>query len=224
MKIINSLLLLFGIFVFVQSAIPNEYLYLRQMGPTDCLSHKCSIPSWYRQFSLHVFQNRNDTYIPTFCDNDYPFAIGEIESLVPEMFLEWPDFWNWDEPQAFWAQIWAKHGTCALPIFKNEYNFFEAGLVLKTAMDVEKMMIDTAIVPSNTTSYTYDRFDDAIISQTLKKPAIHCVKWGDKTALHSFNFCYDLNLNLIDCSDSVREQEAAACTNKDEMYFIQLRQ
>ncbi|KAJ6242559.1 ribonuclease t2 [Anaeramoeba flamelloides] len=224
MKIINSLLLLFGIFVCVQSAIPNEFFYLRQMGPSDCIGNKCTVPSWYRQFAVHVFSARNDTYVPTNCDSNYPFSLDEIQSLVPDLSLEWPDFWNFDAPEGFWKTNWEKHGTCLLETLQNEYNYFETTLILKTYLDVEEMMIENKIFPSNTTSYSYDQYDNAIIRHTLKKPTIHCTKWGNKIALHEFGFCFNKQLQLIDCSENLREIEEVECGDKSSIYMIQLSQ
>ncbi|KAJ3452500.1 ribonuclease t2 [Anaeramoeba flamelloides] len=199
----------------------SDYIiFLRQQPIVDCLGNGCTIPNWYRQFAVHVLEPRNDTYVPTFCDSNYPFDLQEIESLVDTLTLEFPDFWNFNQPEGFWKTSWEKHGTCAEKILGSEYNYFETAILLKDLYDVERIFIDAKIFPSNTTTFAYSTFDDAVTKAIGKKPSILCKVWDNKPVLQEIQFCFDQQLQLIDCSEPIRVHERDGCGDLSSIYFI----
>ncbi|KAJ3448840.1 ribonuclease t2 [Anaeramoeba flamelloides] len=201
--------------------LKNPIYFLRTMPMSDCVHSKCTIPKYYRTFSLHVFQVRNDTYTPAKCDPNNPFDINKVKSIKKKLEEAWPDFRNWDSPQGFWGTQWEHSGTCTEPYLTTQLAYFQQALTARENVHPNKALIEASILPSNTTTYTYSQFDDAFTKHHGKKTTIKCMNsWNDVVILHEIGYCFDMDFNAVDCSETIRNEQKEWCDDGSKIFLL----
>ncbi|KAJ5066391.1 ribonuclease t2 [Anaeramoeba ignava] len=226
MKILLFSIILFLIFNFGSTADVFDYYHFKMMWPlSDCVNApNCSVPDWYKTFSIHTFVPRTDANIPVNCTPSYPFNETEISTFKTLLSILWPDFWDFANPEDFWATNWVNHGTCALSELGTEENYFQHALILRAYTSAGDFLANANIVPSDSVAYSYHLIDIAVRAATGKLATIHCRGMGDKIILHEIGFCFDKQFNMFDCSQELRTQEGSDCPQNiydSSIYYIQ---
>ncbi|XWV25984.1 T2 family ribonuclease [Tupanvirus soda lake] len=136
----------------------------------------------------------NGSY-PAFCNNSAVFDTDKLKPIYHDLAIYWTNYHN---VTAFLEHEFFKHGTCASTdyLFFSEFEYFNAGLILRNKYDLFKTLTNANIYPSNQDKYYLEEIFNAIKYMTNYNPAITC---DDNGYLNEIIICMDPNLNLMDC-------------------------
>ena len=99
-------------------------------------------------FTVHGLWPGNSSKVaPSCCNLNYPFKLEEMED-IPDLYRNWVSYSHPDK--SFWAHEWEKHGTCALDIFENEYDYFNKTISLNRDLGLASALRAAGIVPGDT--------------------------------------------------------------------------
>nr|DAD33302.1 TPA_asm: hypothetical protein HUJ06_012153 [Nelumbo nucifera] len=120
------------------------------------------------------------------CDPNSNFNPQELKPILGEMQRNWPSYsCPSSNSESLWAYQWEKYGTCSLSVFNDQREYFEAGLNLKSKVNVLQILEEAGAIEM-ATGYT---------------PAVSCST--DKegySQLKEVFFCVDASgSNFIQC-------------------------
>lgn len=181
---LESLILLLGLAVLV-ACNGNEwdhFMFAQAWPPGTCADadrehHTCHVGSQVKTWTIHgLWPSLGETKGPTSCNSTWSFDFSKIASLTSQLKTYWPNLYNDTSPDSFWCKEWMKHGTCCtnLPATSNEYKYFKQTLDLNRKYDIEAMLSDSNVVPSETATYTFDDFVNAVYKKIGEKPVLQC--------------------------------------------------
>lgn len=126
-----------------------------------------------------LWPNYNDGSWPSCCTND-EFDMKEISTLRNGLENYWPSL-SCSSPTtchgqkgSFWAHEWEKHGTCAYPVIKNEYDYFQTALNLYLKYNVTKVLTEAGYAPSDSEKYPLGGIISAIENAFHMTPLVVC--------------------------------------------------
>lgn len=162
-----------------------------------------------RHFTIHgLWPDYNDGSWPSCCTKSN-FDMKEISTLLPALNEYWPSL-SCGSPStchghkgSFWAHEWEKHGTCASPVIRDEYNFFLIALNIYFKYNVTEVLSEAGYVPSNSEKYPIGGIVTAIENAFHQSPLVVCS--GD--AIQEVRLCFYKDFKPRDCVSGTRTKE-----------------
>ncbi|XP_055846875.1 ribonuclease Oy [Episyrphus balteatus] len=169
-------------------------------------SHECNLPTTKEVWTIHgVWPTKLDTFGPNFCNNSAKFDVDQLDPIVDQMYLFWPNIETGKEYDSLWEHEWDKHGTCAAQIeqLDDELKYFNQGLHWHSGFFMSEVLEKSSIYPGS--NNTIIGLHTAVVKVLGKNPSIHCLYDNKKdiSYLAEIRICFDKSLQLIDC-DGVR--------------------
>ncbi|XP_041350768.1 ribonuclease Oy-like [Gigantopelta aegis] len=139
-----------------------DYFVFTQEWPTAmCIlareqHNTCVVPPSVTTWTIHgLWPDKKYTKGPLFCNESWPFSPDEIDSIVPQLKIYWPNLFPDTCEDCFWEHEWKRHGTCStnLKATHNELLYFKAALKLQKKYDLRKLLKENGIVPSESETY-----------------------------------------------------------------------
>lgn len=166
-----------------------------------CSSSACCLSNPLTEFTIHgLWTDYNDGKYPSCCRKS-DFSIKKISSLMPELQKYWPSL-SCGSPSGchggkglFWAHEWEKHGTCAYPVIKDEYNYFLTALDLYNKYNITSILSNEGILGSNAEKYSVGDIISAIKKAVGALPLLEC----RSGSLEELQLCFDKNFKPRDC-------------------------
>lgn len=125
---------------------------------------------------------------------------GDLDELEQDLNRHW--FSHWGSSERFRLTEWKKHGTCAqsIPRLASKYDYFKTSLDLTKELLIIEHLEQRNIRPSHNQSYEYAEVHEALQSASGgKKAYANCFQYNGEAVITGFNFCYNHNLEAIDC-------------------------
>ena len=121
----------------------------------------------------------------------------EFES---KLTTQWPSFTCPNIGTKFWAHEWNKHGTCAISVFKNQRDYFQAGLDLKEKSNLLHALKNSNIEP-NYQFYNVEDVKEAMKTSIGYYPWIECNRDSEgNSQIYQVYVCVDRNgKDFIEC-------------------------
>ncbi|KAJ1429535.1 Ribonuclease T2-like [Sesbania bispinosa] len=153
-------------------------------------------------FTIHgLWPDYNDGTWPACCSKSQ-FDPNEISTLTDALEQYWPSL-SCSKPKtcrggkgSFWAHEWEKHGTCAYPVIRNEYDYFLITLNVYFKYNVTRVLNEAGYVPSNTEKYPLGGIISAIENAFHASPLIVC----SKDAVEELRLCFYKDFKPRDCA------------------------
>jgi len=197
-----------------KSGIDWDYLlYVSRWAGT--MGYGQNLPENVTGFTLHgMWPSNNDGSYPSYCSSE-DFDPNQIRSLIYELDVAWFDYTP-DDNYSLWSHEWSKHGTCAAELdqLSTQYKFFDYGISLYKDLDVEGVLHDAGIEPSESEMYSIDQVSQALQDAIGQTPILTCESTDLGNSLWRVEFCYDTDLNLQVCPES---SDPDVCT--DDFYI-----
>lgn len=188
----------------------DHFVFTQQWPMSVCIEssytheHECRIPRNVTTWTVHgVWPSEGATVGPEFCNKSAKFNHTEIEDMLPELEVRWPNLYVDEPPDDFWKHEWEKHGTCSMtmPSLNSERKYFSAGLDLSSKYDLLKILSNDDISPRD--EYTYQLSDIiGVLSHRLGHvPAINCFYHKETKTQYivEIELCLDKTFNSIEC-------------------------
>lgn len=187
----------------VDCAKPYDYYLLQLTWPTSFCSHNRCESRSPGHFVMHGnWPNRFDRRLVTYCCNaadEYDLSvIDEISGRLSEV---WPALKRGDE-RGFWAYQYKKHGACATetPSLTGVRRYFETTLALFERLDLDAALRRAEFVPTDEPApYGTGQLAKALQEAYGVRVHIKCRKLPRVGLLENISFCFDKQLNPIDC-------------------------
>lgn len=180
--------------LLIVCAVAYDYnMLVLDWRPAQCLDRKCRQGYVENSFNIHgLWPKNSDGSWPEYC-SDKPISI----TADTELYLL--SYWNSYSKsiRKFWEHEWLKHGTCFTPELDSE-KYFQLAIAMYLGGEVLEKLVQNDIVPSNYSSYS----PEMVRSVFEKKPSLDCKNIGSGNYLRTIIFCFDLELNWIDCPKS----------------------
>ncbi|KAJ3677382.1 hypothetical protein LUZ60_003106 [Juncus effusus] len=202
----SSLSLLVFLLAVISSAQAYDFFYFVLQWPGSYCDTKqsCCYPTSGKppaDFGIHgLWPNNNDGSYPSSCDSSNPFDGSKIDDLVTSLQTNWPTLaCPSNDGTKFWGHEWDKHGTCAESVF-DEHSYFQAGLDLKTTLNLLPSLQSAGIQPDGS-SYDLKDIKNVIKQATGYTPFIECNNdESGNSQLYQVYFCVDTSgARLIEC-------------------------
>ncbi|XP_022140987.1 ribonuclease 2-like [Momordica charantia] len=160
------------------------------------------------QFTIHGLwpeYDDEDSKWPSCCSDERfdPKAISPLNWII--LSEVWPSY-RCDsettcngEKSSFLAAQYEKHGTCAAPIIKGQYEYFTKATTLYTKYDVTKVLNDAGIVAS-VAPYPIMYILDELRRAFHAMPKITCAEDG---VVKEIWLCFDKDFNPRNCAFSL---------------------
>jgi len=197
-----------------QSKDFNEIKFTQTWGHAECLDFKeshgheafqCRYEDKPSIFSIHgIWPTQTGTSGPNCCEK-VTFDHELIAPIHQKLDLYWYEISAKRDPFEFWGHEWIKHGSCAkiLPEFATEFDYFNAGLDLRTKYDLYSALKNASIIPQDLAGKGYSSMEiqGAFRAAFGVGPYVQCLrtKTGDVHLL-AVEICLNRNLTPIDCS------------------------
>ncbi|XP_055392157.1 ribonuclease T2 isoform X1 [Bubalus kerabau] len=183
----------------------------KQEGLREVASH-CKDPPNY--WTIHgLWPDKSEA-----CNRSWPFNPKEIQDLLPDMKMYWPDLLHPSNCSLrFWSHEWKKHGTCAaqLDALNSQRKYFGKSLDLYKALALTSMLQKLGIEPSTDHYYQVSDIRDALVTVYKVVPKVQCFlleKGQEVQLLGQVELCFSKDLQLQNCSHAAepaaRRQEA----------------
>jgi ribonuclease T2 len=195
-------------------------MYVTWWPPT--VNNSYDYPPYVNTFTIHgIWPTFNNNSYPCNCPNiNAAFNFTAIRSLYFQLETSWYDYYG-PKSTNLWNHEWSKHGVCTMT---NQYDWFSLGIALHNKYDFKKILEKNDIVPSMTSTYTFDQVYSAIKREHGVSPLIDCKIMDNIVALYRIIYCADKNYKLINCPECITWQMAAESVCTDEIYFLPLVQ
>ncbi|XP_044779939.2 ribonuclease T2 isoform X1 [Bubalus bubalis] len=142
----------------------------KQEGLREVASH-CKDPPNY--WTIHgLWPDKSEA-----CNRSWPFNPKEIQDLLPDMKMYWPDLLHPSNCSLrFWSHEWKKHGTCAaqLDALNSQRKYFGKSLDLYKALALTSMLQKLGIEPSTDHYYQVSDIRDALVTVYKVVPKVQC--------------------------------------------------
>ncbi|XP_055363477.1 ribonuclease T2 isoform X2 [Betta splendens] len=137
-----------------------------------------------------------------FCNSSWHFNSSEIQDLLPDLKISWPDLENPFSTE-FWKYEWHKHGTCAAKAvsLNSQHKYFSKALELYHKVDLNGILKKFNIIPSEN-YYTFAEIEkviDTFYGFTSKIQCYHQSKNAEFQTLGQIEICFNPDFNLMDC-------------------------
>lgn len=149
-------------------------------------------------FTIHgLWPEDNNGSYPSNC-NGAPFSTNNLpQPLLNQMSCEWVSYTG--SNNAFWSYEYGKHGTCALPLFQTQENYFNSTIALNNQYDVNNALIAAGINPQLASSLPTSQVQSALTNYLGSKPVLSC----SSSSLLEVWTCVDTSLKAFDCPSSL---------------------
>ncbi|KAL4234457.1 Ribonuclease T2 [Mactra antiquata] len=194
----------FGLFVCMwlvtlcASQTEWDYFTLAQSWPPgNCIDakrehHVCNtshIDERIKTWTVHgLWPSAMGSKGPSFCDNTTKFNATQINCLMDNLTIYWPNLYKDTNLTSLWQHEWLKHGTCCQDNkdTSGEFNYFAAALMLNQKYNITRMLMNHGVVPSTTVQYSIDDFVTAIKKEVGYTPVVNCAakKMKNGTTYH----------------------------------------
>ncbi|GKT29848.1 Ribonuclease T2-like protein [Aduncisulcus paluster] len=237
---ILSILIILGIVFSVSAEAANstsfemflfETFWPQTICPTSDRDSSCWLNPCTNSFTIHGNWPENS-------DRSYPENCGGtswdenlIMDLYNDLIVNWPDYNSSEGKDGcnssfidakkthhvdyLWEHEFNKHGTCAIAgdpdVFGDEHDYMSETLYLLQVLNLEGMM-NQAGYTAGDSDLVYDDVMDQLANLYGSKVSLKC----QSNELFGINACFDLNLNMIDCSDDIISSDYSTCkSHKD---------
>lgn len=150
-------------------------------------------------FNIHgIWPEYNNGSYPQFCNKTAIFDPGQLTTIRHDLTRFWTNYHN---AEKFWYHEFCRHATCAENdvLLRTEFEFFNAGLTLRSKYNLYHYLANSNIHPTNTQKYPLQQIYDTIKSNVGTDVAITCAN----SILDEIIICLDANLNLINCPSAL---------------------
>lgn len=169
------------------------------------------------QFTIHgLWPQYNDGGWPSCCTNSQ-FDMKQISTLRDDLEKYWPSL-SCGSPSTcdghrgtFWGHEWGRHGTCALSVLQNEYDYFRTALIIYFKYNVTEVLREAGYVASNSEKYPLGGIISAIQNAFHTTPLIIC----SCGAVEELHLCFYKDFKPRDC---VTNNEVDASNNSCPKY------
>lgn len=153
------------------------------------------------RFTIHgLWPQYNNGGWPSCCTKSH-FDMDKISTLRDDLDKYWPSL-SCGSPSAcngrkgsFWGHEWEKHGTCALSVIPDEYEFFRTSLIIYFKYNVSEVLSEAGYVPSNSEKYPIGGIISAIQNAFHTTPEIAC----SNGAVVELRLCFYKDFKPRDC-------------------------
>ena len=114
------------------------------------------------------------------------------------MSCEWVSYTG--SNQGFWSHEWSKHGTCTLPLFPSQQDYFNSAIQLNNQFEPNDALEQAGIDPGTVGSVTIPQLQSAFKSAWGVTPLITCYS-GD---VFELQLCLTPDLKAMDCPSNLR--------------------
>lgn len=143
---------------------------------------------------------------PVDCNTSGPnadFDPSLLSTILPALGKFWPNLYRDSEFYNFWKHEWCKHGTCAVTLASvdNELKYFSKGLDMQKKFDFLSILKSSNIVPSDSQTYQYTAFMNALSQGLGVEPKVSCV-YEEATQtqyIAQIEVCTDKGFDIIEC-------------------------
>lgn len=143
--------------------------------------------------------------------------MSQLTSIQDQMATYWPSLMGGHGNDQFWSHEWSKHGTCST--LDSQLDYFSRTLTLRQNLQSFHRLAAEGIVPGG--EYSADAIDK-VFADLKATPLLGCDRHSF-SVLQSIGFCYDKNLNIIDCDASVKalgkSDEVTNCDRSKPIVF-----
>lgn len=169
-------------------------------------NHECNLPTKKEIWTIHgIWPTKLDTFGPNFCNNSAKFDVDQLDPIVDQMYLFWPNIETGTDYDSLWQHEYLKHGTCAALIedLDDELKYFNQGIHWHSGFFMSDVLEKSGIYPGS--NNTVIGLSSAVVKVLGKNPSVHCLydNKNDISYLAEIRICFDKSLQLIDC-DGVR--------------------
>jgi len=184
--------------IFTQRWPESTCEYLNATG-----KHACEIPSQTKTWVVHgLWPSLGDSIGPNYCNNSWSFDASKIESILPELKVNWTNLYKDGELTSLWKHEWEKHGTCAasLDSLRGELKYFSTGLSLNKKYDILGVLSKRGISPSHSQQYQTEDVIGVLKEEFGYRTCIGCIYIkGIGQLFYQVYICLDKSLSIIDC-------------------------
>ncbi|XP_027198113.2 uncharacterized protein LOC113792425 [Dermatophagoides pteronyssinus] len=171
---VAMILLLTGLFIMFMSLFitySQNYKYLlfvRRWPPTVC--HGTDVcrrdVRQYNRWVIHgLWPENNDNTWDQFCSNQ-PLNQTLLLPIRENMLNIWPNLLENKTEYSLWKHEWLKHGTCSQ---MKQFDYFNQTLNLNNEFNLDKILLDSNIVPRSNEKYLREKFEYALRESIIRK-------------------------------------------------------
>nr|1SGL_A Chain A, trichomaglin [Trichosanthes lepiniana] len=171
-------------------------------GGACCPYNGCCKADSPTQFTIHGLRPEYSGGERPSCCTGGSFDPDEIMPFFGKLVEYWPTYrcaleqsCN-NRKEILWGQQYEKHGTCASPVIKGEWNYFKKTLKLFMKYNVDKALEDAGIVASNSKMYDLKDIVVAVESAVGARPKLRCDEEG---LVQKLSLCFDKDFKPRDC-------------------------